>query len=96
MAINQANGLSFVTRGDANRVNDPQPVPAANVVGRVHGSIPYLGYLFSFAQTRNGLFVLVVLPGILIILWEIRNLYLYMTDLQKNKANQQAGNYTAR
>ena len=96
VAINQANGLSFVTRGDANRVNDPHPVPAANVVGRVHGRIPYLGCLFSFAQTRNGLFVLVVLPGILIILWEIRNLYLYMTDLQKNKANQQAGNYTAR
>ena len=40
----------------------PTPVPRANVVGRVHGSIPYLGYLFSFAQTQNGLLVLVVLP----------------------------------
>ena len=76
-------------------MNDPHPVPAANVVGRVHGSIPYLGYLFSFAQTQNGLLVLVVLPGILIILCEIRNLYKYMTDTQKNKENQQAGKFTA-
>jgi signal peptidase len=34
---------SFTFRGDANPTADPQPVPAADVTGRVWFSVPYLG-----------------------------------------------------
>lgn len=40
----QADGTSaFVTRGDANNVDDADPVLPAQVVGKVWYSIPYLG-----------------------------------------------------
>ncbi len=72
--INSENGLEFTTRGDANNVDDPNPVPAANVIGRVHGSVPHLGYLMGFARTRQGLVVLVFIPSLLVIAFEIRNI----------------------
>ena len=36
---------TFVTRGDANDTNDPQPVLAAQLVGERWYSVPWLGYL---------------------------------------------------
>jgi signal peptidase I len=80
VGINQNDGLSFVTRGDANNVNDPNPVPAENVVGRVTGSVPYIGYLFGFAQTRQGLIMLIFIPGLFLIIMELRRLFKYMVE----------------
>lgn len=74
------DGLSFVTRGDANNVNDPNPVPAENVVGTVTGSVPYVGYLMDFVQTRTGLILLIFVPGVLIILFELGKIVKYMTE----------------
>ena len=72
--------LGFVTRGDANNVNDPNPVLADNVVGRVTGSIPYLGYLLNYVQTRQGLILLIFVPGVLIILFELGKIMKYLTS----------------
>lgn len=80
VGINQNDSLSFVTRGDANNVNDPSPVPAENVVGRVTGSVPYIGYLFGFAQTRQGLILLIFIPGLFLIIMELRRLFKYMVE----------------
>ncbi len=74
------NGLSFVTRGDANNINDPNPVPSENVVGRVTGSVPYIGYLFGYAQTRQGLIMLIFIPGLFIIMIELRRLFKHMVE----------------
>jgi len=72
VSVNHDEGnLSFVTRGDANSVNDPSPVLAENIIGRVAGSIPLLGHLLSFIQTRQGLILLIFIPGAIIILVEI-------------------------
>lgn len=95
VAVNRGDELSFTTRGDANNINDPNPVPAGNVVGKVHGSIPYIGYVMGFAQTRNGLLLMVVVPGILVIFFEIRNLYKYMIDNGKSKEQQRADHLSA-
>lgn len=85
VGINRENGLSFITRGDANDVNDPSPVPAENLVGRVTGSIPYVGYLFGFAQTRQGLILLIFVPGLLILLFEFRKIFGYLVDARVEK-----------
>ena len=90
VGINEDNGLSFITRGDANEVNDPNPVAEEQLVGRVSGSIPYLGYVFGFAQTREGLFLLIFVPGLLILLFELRKLVLYMVETKKEKFNNAA------
>ena len=83
--IKTGNGLEFITRGDANNINDPSPVPAGNIVGKVYGSVPYLGYLMGFAQTRQGLIFMVFIPGAFVIFYELRNIYKYMGEMEKHQ-----------
>lgn len=40
-----AAGLAFRTRGDANETPDPEPVRSVNVLGRVWYSVPLAGYV---------------------------------------------------
>lgn len=42
--------LVYDVRGDANNANDPRPVAASDVLGKVVLSVPYLGYAFVFLQ----------------------------------------------
>jgi signal peptidase len=58
----QNNQLYFQTKGIANSVQDPLPVPAADVKGIVVASIPYLGYAFiySYAIISAALLITVV------------------------------------
>lgn len=74
------DGLLFITKGDDNRVKDLLPVRAEQLVGRVDGSLPYLGYLMGFAQTRQGLIFTIFIPGLLIIIYEIRRINRYMRE----------------
>lgn len=47
----------FTTKGDANKVEDGAKVYYKNVVGTPVFSIPYLGFLSSFLQTKKGIIV---------------------------------------
>jgi signal peptidase I len=53
-----SSGTSFVTKGDANEDPDGDVVDARNVVGRVHSSVPRVGYLIAWARTPVGLILL--------------------------------------
>ncbi len=86
--IRRNGDTRFVTRGDANNVNDPTPVPVENVVGRVTGSVPYVGYLLDFVQTRMGLILLIFVPGLLIILYELGKIMKYVTQGRNNKKSK--------
>lgn len=86
MAVSPAEPLSFITRGDANDSDDLLPVPAANLLGRVSYSVPYLGLLFNYVQTRTGILLLVMLPAVLIIATELRKLWGYAHALEIEKA----------
>jgi signal peptidase len=44
----------FVTKGDANDTNDINPVPYANLVGKVICSIPYLGTAAQLLVENTG------------------------------------------
>jgi len=77
----------FITKGDANDVNDPNPVPGKNLVGKVTLAIPYLGYLMSFGQTKQGLLVLIIIPGALLIIFEAYKLYIIIGKSSKEKKN---------
>ncbi len=85
--------ISYVTKGDANNANDPLPVPAANVIGKVDGWLPDAGYFFDFAKSRRGLIFLIILPGLLLAGEEIRNLFRYAEEWedeeQKNELREQ-------
>ena len=83
--VEDENGLQFITKGDANEVVDQEPVPAENLVGKVVFAIPYAGYVADFAQSPQGLVTLVIIPGILIIVFEARNLLRYAAELERQK-----------
>jgi signal peptidase len=83
--VEDENGLQFITKGDANEVVDQGPVPAENLVGKVVFAIPYAGYVADFAQSPQGLVTLVIIPGILIIVFEARNLLRYAAELERQK-----------
>jgi len=51
--VDAENGR-FVTKGDANTMNDPTPVLFNNVIGTVRVSIPLLGYALGFVLTTQG------------------------------------------
>ncbi len=54
----------FVTKGDNNAVQDGRSVKESNVMGRVIGNIPILGYFPMLIKTSRGLITVVGLMGI--------------------------------
>ncbi|MBS4022816.1 MAG: signal peptidase I [Dethiobacter sp.] len=85
IGVNKEGDLSFYTRGDANQVDDPIPVAARNVIGRVSFAIPYAGYVMDFARTKKGLLTIVIIPGIFVIILELRNLFRYAVKEEARK-----------
>ena len=55
----------FRTQGDANEDPDLNLLPASRVLGRVLFDLPYLGYLSQFIRTRQGWFLIVIIPCLL-------------------------------
>lgn len=64
----------FRTKGDANEEPDPDLVAPSQVVGRVSFHVPLIGYGVSFAGTTVGTMLLVVVPAVLLIVTELRDL----------------------
>ncbi len=46
--------VSYVTKGDNNVFSDGTPVPSGNVIGKVIGNIPIIGYFSLFIKTMRG------------------------------------------
>ena len=79
--FNNNDQPSFVTKGDKNPSEDPAPIDYEQILGKVIFSVPLIGYASSFAKTPLGLFLLIIIPGILIVVSEIikitTNFYFY-------------------
>ena len=82
------NGLIFTTRGDANDVDDITPLPASQVKGTEVFTIPLLGYVLNFIQSREGLLLLIIVPGILLAVYEIKQIRKNVQGLKKKKAEE--------
>jgi signal peptidase len=93
--IGSGKDLEFVTKGDANDVNDPNQVPGANLVGRVALAVPYMGYLMDFGQTKQGMLVLIVVPGVLLIINESYKLYKNVSKVNEHENKSTAAKQVA-
>ncbi|CAN5169268.1 hypothetical protein BH09PAT1_BH09PAT1_0500 [soil metagenome] len=69
------------TKGDHNIASDSWTLAGGAVVGAVIASIPYLGYFFSFSQSKVGILVLILLPTFYILYSELGVIF----SLLKNK-----------
>jgi signal peptidase len=62
-----AENQRFYTKGDANDVEDAEPVHFNNVIGVPQFSIPKLGYVSDFVQNPPGMYITIGIGIILII-----------------------------
>jgi len=44
----------FITKGDANKTNDMNPIPYGNFIGKVEFSLPALGYVAQMITSLEG------------------------------------------
>ncbi len=64
----------YVTQGDAFSKPDGFIVAPEDVIGIMCFKIPYIGALVHFAGTIKGLLILVILPALILILQEVREI----------------------
>ena len=88
-------GSQYITKGDANDGADLSPILAENVVGVYTGfTIPYLGYVMTFAQSKAGNLFLLILPGLLLIGYSVMTIMRALKELDqmhKEKESSEAG-----
>jgi signal peptidase len=65
---------SYLTRGDANNADDMSTVSRFEIIGKVLFSVPYVGYAVAAAQKPWGFGLIIVIPAVLIIYEEVRNI----------------------
>lgn len=79
---NKNNQRVITTKGDANNSADQWSLPMTSVLGKTVFSIPLIGYLVVFARQPAGFFLLVLLPGMVIIISELISLGRYVKSLE--------------
>lgn len=67
----KGGGMSFVTKGDANRSEDEGVVSLSSILGKVIYVIPKLGFLVAFSKSLPGLIILIAIPALSLIIGEI-------------------------
>jgi len=65
----------YITKGDANNAPDQKEVRERDIVGKVLFSVPYLGYAVDFAKKPVGFMLIVIVPAIIIIYDEVKNIW---------------------
>jgi len=86
VAIDNIGALyTYTTRGDANKIDDPKPVPYYDVKAVVQYHIPLLGHALSFIRPPGLGFLIIVIPCLLIIVVELAKLAGYA---KKSKARK--------
>lgn len=84
----QRGQRAFLTKGDANEEPDGTLVAADRLVGRVIFHLPHVGQLSQRLHTKTAFFLLIALPTVLIIAFELRELAGGVNDLRRGKKRQ--------
>lgn len=79
---NEDNTVSYRTKGDANDVEDANPVHSKNVIGKPVFKIPYLGYVSNYIQKTPGMYIAIGGCALLLLLSFIPDL---LFGTKKNK-----------
>lgn len=82
------SGVQYITKGDNNDAKDPQPVTPGNIVGEYTGfTIPLIGKIFTFIQSKAGAVILLIVPGVLMVLWSIYCVWKAIREFEHEKGN---------
>lgn len=73
--IASVDGSTYITKGDANKRVDTEPIVKNSVIGKSIFVIPYVGKIILFSKTLPGFMMLIVIPIITFMafeLWQIK------------------------
>ena len=73
--------VRYRTKGDANRDVDASLVSSSNIIGKAMFAIPQLGYIASYIQQAPGIYVAILVCGLMIA-------FVFYTDSLENKQKQ--------
>lgn len=68
------NKYTYQTKGDANNTPDFTLADDSNVIGKVIFKIPKVGYIQELLATRGGLIIVVLIPALVILSYDIMRL----------------------
>lgn len=68
-----SNG-TFVTKGDANKIEDSVTVQKVSIIGKYYGKLRFFKWLGSFASGKKLLMLLVILPTVCMAVYEVKTI----------------------
>jgi len=84
--VNQTdNVISYITKGDANDTHDLDPIEYEMIIGKMIFSIPLLGFIVSFAKTKLGVILLIVIPCLILAYGEIKSIKKEVKEIKLKK-----------
>ena len=78
---------TYITKGDANNVSDPDPVRKSEVIGKVILTVPYIGYAVQTARQPYGLIILIVIPAAILIVDQIKKIWTEVGRIRREKSD---------
>jgi signal peptidase len=83
------NGSPFyITKGDANEVQDSGEIGQKQIIGKLIFKIPFIGAVVNVAKTPIGFTLLIIIPAVIFIYEEIKKIIKEITK-PKNKENEE-------
>ena len=79
------NDLIYITKGDANDTKDLDPINPDMIIGKVIFYIPLLGFIVSFAKTKLGVILLIVIPCLFLAYGEVKNIRKEVNEIKLKK-----------
>ena len=65
---------TFVTKGDANKIEDSVTVQKASIIGKYYGKLRFFKWLGSFASTKKLLILFVIIPTVFMAVYEVKTI----------------------
>jgi signal peptidase len=80
----------FVTKGDNNPISDIHRISTFDVVGKYVTRVPVLGKVISFLSGGLGFVLVIVLPMVLFLIYQVYHLIMVSMKLKKAMATENA------
>ncbi len=82
--VGNSEQTMYRTKGDNNEDADTNPVVPQNIVGKYSGvTIPYVGYLIDYANSKTGSALMLILPGLLLIAYSAVSILKALKEIDK-------------
>lgn len=88
--INRDEGLKFVTSSNGTGAVQTTIVPAEDVLGKVLVAVPFYGRMVDYVQTSQGLILLIFVPGVIIIIYQLIKIIRHISG---NRKSNRRGRY---